>query len=176
VVVAVLLFAGLPVACGHAWCPECPEETASPPVSAEGQGNESNTGAVETSIPSAGPLPACTWPASLDRPDSSTAGWWVSRTLLVCGDPGSGPTSVCASDGGTGTCGSNVRPCVTACGENQYLVMEEVQMPVFGSPDGGPYSPTLTFPRLPPGCTSPSPSVASAEATYYCCPCLAASM
>jgi hypothetical protein len=170
-VVASHLCLGALVACGHAWCPECPEETSASPASSQGPSDDSNAGGADAATPPAGPLPACTWPTSLERPDSDTAGWRVSRTLLVCGERG-GPTSVCASDSGTGKCNSNLEPCVMACGEHQYLVEEEVQMPVFGTPDGGgPYSPKLTFPTLPPGCTPPNPLVASAEATYTCCPC-----
>jgi len=170
-VAASQLCLGLLVACGHAWCPECPDDTNSPPASSQEPSSGSTGGGLDAEARSSGPLPACTWPATLDRPDSNAAGWWVSRTLLVCGDPDGGSTSVCESDSGTGTCDSQLRPCVMACGENQYLVMEEVQMPTLGSPDGGPYSPTLTFPTLPSACTSPSPFVASAEATYICCPC-----
>lgn len=118
-----------------------------------------------------GPLPACSWPSSLDRPDSDTAGWWVSRTLVVCGEP-MGASAVCASDGGTGDCDTNLRPCVMACGEHQYLVTLETQMPVFGTPDSAqPYSPTLVYPTLPDGCTSPSPLVPNSELSYQCCPC-----
>src|ERR1035438_2180158 len=93
-VVATLPCAGALIACGHAWCTECPEGTESSPPPTGPVSNASNAGGVDAASPQSMP-PACSWPVSLDPPDARNTGWSVSRTLLVCGDPNAGPSLVC---------------------------------------------------------------------------------
>lgn len=127
-------------------------------------------------------LPACSWPASLNRPDAAAGGdiaWDVSRALVVgaccfndyhenidCSDYLLGQKMTTCE---IPSCG----PCVMGCEPDQYVVREYN----CGDPS---YQDALVYPTLPAGCSGLMPGVQDAlfnvttaclHNTYYCCPC-----
>jgi hypothetical protein len=138
------------------------------PLEGGGSGGGGGSGSAEGGGGSSGPpceLPACSWPASIDPPAISNVGWSVNRTLVVCGE---GPNATPAGSNDPSIACDTSGGCVNACAPHEYLVSEAI-MP---HGHGVPMMPPLVYPRLPSGCASPVPLIASPVAAYYCCPCL----
>ena len=121
-------------------------------------------------IAPAGPLPACTWPASVIPPTSGAVGWSLSRTIVKCGPCVTDPMGACEvgpSDNASlcGDAGSCL-PCVLACEPDQYGVAI-AESGLFGMPEGG-----VLYPQLPSSCTGTIVNTGSnADVTWTCCPC-----